>query len=616
MTPMEPLGSLQTGSAAAATKQVPVSVTLGADGIVLTVDNRQYTLTLPDRFHPRLLLQAQAFALPLAEDSKLTSLPDRVALALLGQTRLLPLPSALVEMSRQQGIAFEQLVNLASRPQGYPLPNATIKGGQISFDNGVSIHSAQAARQGDGHYQVAVVQQGRQLMLRLVQILDIVQVNAAPLLKAAPEPGIKTQTELAPQPPEAKIIITKPEAAGILNQLFKNLEQQPLPPQVKAAQQALQQQILQQPQQQEIQQSSQVSEGGKDQAALATAAKTQATNLRLDVPQGAPAAPDKAQTPVSGNQGSTLQAGEKLLQTAPEGTTLTSGKEPAEKSTGKGLTPDTPPPQAILSKVLSRTGALPLVQLARSTNENIASEVLRLLPELAPLPLSSLTQPQLLADTLKQGATVNLAQFAAPQLQGNNPLSILFQLLLGVKADTQKQPLSPTMKEYLGSLQQQTGLSQPLLALLERHKSLESLVQLGQSMAQYQQASLDNPATPVHWFFALPYQMGQRNEQMEGYFEREQEEEGGLGRGGWKLQLKFVLTQGPLLIKAQKTDTGLNLHFESSSESLLHRIENFLPPLATKLNELGMKPDKLTTKAAPIPATLLPGDHYLVHTRA
>ncbi|QSX36051.1 hypothetical protein [Shewanella sedimentimangrovi] len=616
MTPMEPLGSLQTGSAAVATKQVPVSVTLGADGIVLTVDNRQYTLTLPDRFHPRLLLQAQSFALPLAEDSKLTSLPDRLALALLGQTRLLPLPSALVEMSRQQGIAFEQLVNLASRPQGYPLPNATIKGGQISFENGVSIHSAQAARQGDGHYQVAVVQQGRQLMLRLVQILDIVQVGAAPLLKTAPEPGIKTQSGVAPQPPEAKIIITKPEAAGILNQLFKNLEQQPLPPQVKAAQQALQQQISQQPQQQEIQQSSQVSEGGKNQAALATAAKVQASNLRLDVPQGAPAATDKAQTPVSGNQGSTLQAGEKLLQTAPGDTAPTSGKEPAEKSTAKGLTPDTPPPQAILSKVLSRTGALPLVQLARSTNENIAGEVLRLLPELAPLPLSSLIQPQLLADTLKQGATVNLAQFAAPQLQGNNPLSILFQLLLGVKADTQKQPLSPTMKEYLGSLQQQTGLSQPLLALLERHKSLESLVQLGQSMAQYQQASLDNPATPVHWFFALPYQMGQRNEQMEGYFEREQEEEGGLGRGGWKLQLKFVLTQGPLLIKAQKSDTGLNLHFESSSESLLHRIENFLPPLATKLNELGLKPDKLTTKAAPIPATLLPGDHYLVHTRA
>ncbi|BFL84892.1 hypothetical protein LFREDSHE_33420 [Shewanella baltica] len=49
---------------------------------------------------------------------------------------------------------------------------------------------------------------------------------------------------------------------------------------------------------------------------------------------------------------------------------------------------------------------------------------------------------------------------------------------------------------------------------------------------------------------------------------------------------------------------------------LLNKVNNFLTPLSQKLSQLGFTPGELSTQIAQVPATLLPGDHFLVKTKA
>jgi len=118
------------------------------------------------------------------------------------------------------------------------------------------------------------------------------------------------------------------------------------------------------------------------------------------------------------------------------------------------------------------------------------------------------------------------------------------------------------------------------------------------------------------WFFALPYGINQRHEQLEGKFEREADSDEQQHHKGWNLQLKFNLAQGPLLISARFHQQVLDIQFKGDSQSLLRRVDNFLAPLGQKLSQLGFTPGELSTQLAPVPATLLPGDHFLVKTRA
>ena len=106
------------------------------------------------------------------------------------------------------------------------------------------------------------------------------------------------------------------------------------------------------------------------------------------------------------------------------------------------------------------------------------------------------------------------------------------------------------------------------------------------------------------------------NEQLEGKFEQEADPDDPEKKAGWRLQLKFNLAQGPLLIAAQQHNQQLDIQFKGNSQMLLNKVNNFLTPLSQKLSQLGFTPGELSTQIAQVPATLLPGDHFLVKTKA
>lgn len=282
-----------------------------------------------------------------------------------------------------------------------------------------------------------------------------------------------------------------------------------------------------------------------------------------------------------------------------------------------------PQPIEVLNKALSKAGAMPVKQQHNlQLPNNLASELLKHLPQMSPHPLSVLSDPKLLSNELYSLASLNLAQSNLPTSTVSSPLysggaiTTLFQLLLGVKAQSNSSGLSAKLQDHLAQLQQRTLAkltgNSGLLGALDKLGGADSMAQLANSIAMYQQASTDNQA--MTWYFALPYSINQRDEQFEGKFEQDNEQD--QEKGGWKLQLKFNLAQGSLLICAHKKADKLDIQFKGNSQSLLERVEKFNGALATKISQIGLTPGTFSSQLTHIPATLLPGDHYLVKTRA
>ncbi|GMA81385.1 hypothetical protein GCM10025855_09180 [Shewanella glacialipiscicola] len=73
---------------------------------------------------------------------------------------------------------------------------------------------------------------------------------------------------------------------------------------------------------------------------------------------------------------------------------------------------------------------------------------------------------------------------------------------------------------YLEQLQSKVGLSTKQLGQLGKAGGLESMAQFASNLHLYPQASTENTGNLV-WFFALPYSINQRHEQLEGKFEQE-----------------------------------------------------------------------------------------------
>jgi hypothetical protein len=187
-----------------------------------------------------------------------------------------------------------------------------------------------------------------------------------------------------------------------------------------------------------------------------------------------------------------------------------------------------------------------------------------------------------------------------------------------VKSKSTGAGVSEKLQAHFAQLQQRTlsklSANSGLLAALDKLGGADSMAQLASSIALYQQASTD-PNQPMTWYFALPYSINQRDEQFEGKFEQENDPDKDK-KAGWKLQLKFNLAQGSLLICAHKQAEVLDIQFKGNNQMLLAKVESFNQALSDKITQIGFTPGKLTTQLAQIPATLLPGDHYLVKTRA
>ncbi|MDT3274068.1 flagellar hook-length control protein FliK, partial [Shewanella sp. SP2S2-4] len=272
----------------------------------------------------------------------------------------------------------------------------------------------------------------------------------------------------------------------------------------------------------------------------------------------------------------------------------------------------------VLQKAFNKAGALP-VELSRSNNSsNLASELLKHLPHIGLPPLSQLNDLDELKANILGLASLNLA---APQsnqasmFMNASAITSLFQLLLGFKANNSSNSMSKKLADYLEQLQAKVGFSTKQLGQLSKAGGLDSMGQLASNLHLYQQASNESAGNLV-WFFALPYGINQRHEQLEGKFEQEADPDDPEKKAGWRLQLKFNLSQGPLLIAAQQHNQQLDIQFKGNSQMLLNKVNNFLTPLSQKLSQLGFTPGELSTQIAQVPATLLPGDHFLVKTKA
>jgi hypothetical protein len=270
-----------------------------------------------------------------------------------------------------------------------------------------------------------------------------------------------------------------------------------------------------------------------------------------------------------------------------------------------------------LASALARAGGLPKSSVKHcSPLTSLASSLFKLLPQLNPESMSSLSEPKRLQQALLSLMTLNIdptAWTAAPNSHINS-LSLLCQLMLGRAAV--KQSLSAELQNRLSLLQATIGLSPQLLSLLEATSTQTSIVSLLNNLSLYQQQSgLVDGVT--HWYFALPYSINHYQEQFEGHFE--QVEEQSKRSEKWKLRLKFNLSSGPLLITATAHATEapnhqlcLSVDFSSDSETLLSKVKLLSPSLSSKVEQLGISITNVNTHNQSVPATLLPGEHYLV----
>ncbi|MGI2105398.1 hypothetical protein ACRN9A_09540 [Shewanella frigidimarina] len=545
-------------------------------------------------------------------------------LILLAQAIQLALPQALEALAKQNGVSTQQLATLATRPQGYPLPTAVIDQGQLTFASGTSITLAPNSALSSGQYLAKVVLQNQQLQLALTPVIAELSVNLTKL--TAPQITEPLQT--------ANIIITKNEPGQILSQFLKKLESTPLPTNITAAKTDASRPNAAPTKTEGSQLNITPAKTEANQPNI-NPAKTDANQLNINTSSSylsLKTAQDSntvkttaalTQQPLSSQTNQQAQLSNTTEQSIlkANSTTVSANHEATNK-----LTSD-PAPIEVLNKALSKAGAMPIKQqLTQQVANNLASELFKHLPQISPHPLSALSDPALLSSELYSLAALNLANPQISHSSGSQPsalfsgsaITTLFQLLLGVKTKSTGAAISDKLQAHLAQLQQRTlsklSANSGLLAALDKLGGADSLAQLASSIALYQHASTD-PNQAMTWYFALPYSINQRDEQFEGKFEQENDQDKDK-KAGWKLQLKFNLAQGSLLICANKQGDVLDIQFKGNNQMLLTKVERFNQALSDKITQIGFTPGKLTTQLAPIPATLLPGDHYLVKTRA
>ncbi|WP_137221983.1 flagellar hook-length control protein FliK [Shewanella sp. MEBiC00475] len=525
---------------------------------------------------------------------------------LLAQPIQLALPPALEELAKQNGVSTQQLAALAARAQGYPLPTAVLAQGQLTFSSGTSIQLPSNISLNSGQYLAKVVVQNQQLQLSLTPVIAEVNVDLTKVVKM-PQAVQSYSAE--------SIVITKNEPAQILSQFLKKLEATSLPPTDNAAK-------VSDIQQKNVSTSTaSVVTSTQDSNATKVTSATINPSAKLGGLDSNPTVLNNASTKQTGQATPPSEAN--LSKT----TTTVSGLDNSATKDVLGKVNKDPAPIEVLNKALSKAGAMPIKQqLAQQTPHNLATELFKHLPQMSPHPLSALSDPALLSSELYSLAALNLAQtqlghstnLQPSALFSGSAITTLFQLLLGVKTKSTGSGISDKLQAHLAQLQQRTlsklSANSGLFAALDKLGGADSLAQLASSISLYQHASTD-PNQAMTWYFALPYSINQRDEQFEGKFEQEQDQDNNK-KTGWKLQLKFNLAQGSLLICAHKHAEVLDIQFKGNNQMLLSKVGRFNQALTDKITQIGFTPGKLTTQLAQIPATLLPGDHYLVKTRA
>ncbi|WP_039035661.1 hypothetical protein [Shewanella sp. ECSMB14102] len=575
---------------------LPVTVVDLGSELRLELQNIQYQLQFVE---PQASTQAKALIYqsnttlleltrPLGEISQ----GRPVQLLWLANEVQIKLPDALMQLAAKNGISQTALQQLAARPQGYPLPMLTVSQAEMRFANGTSIAFPAQLQLPTGEYVAKVISNSQGLQLELSPI------SARQEVKLSPAPALSTTTtDVA-----SERLITKPELAQTYARLIKLLEQQPKAqaPQINSEARA----------NIDSKADSITTPGSK--VSTPVLPLTQQTLDKIGLVESRTAV-------LSSTDKASLQALQQLARTTTAEKPTAATEKPTTRTTSDKVTPEVPktPELNFLQRAFNKAGAMPRAEaMALEVKYNLATEMLKQFPALSPVPLSELTEPSLLKAELLGLTGLQLTHQQAPSqtLTQAGAITTLFQLLLGIRAGNQNLSVPQRLKQYLEGLQSQSGLQNYQLASLEKHGTLDALQQMSQAVALYQQANTDNGGQC--WYFMLPYYLNQRNEQLEGKFEHQESDQDTNKDKAWQLQLKFNLGMGSLLIKAQVKDTKVDLQFVGSTQTLINRVSNFLQPLSQKLLQLGLTPNELNAHVAPVPASLLPGDHYLVQLKA
>ncbi|WP_144225137.1 hypothetical protein [Shewanella algae] len=591
-----PSGSSPTPQANASIPLLPVTTVDVGSELRLQLQNAQYQLQLANQESnaqaKALLHQANTTLLELTRPLPEIVQGKTAQLLLLAGEVQIKLPDALMQLAAKNGISQTALQQLAARPQGYPLPMLTVSQGEMRFATGTSIAFPPQLQLPAGEYVAKVVSNNQGLQLQLSPINARLEVKLTPVANL--QPAAPTQ--------ESEQLITKPEVAQTYARLIKLLEQQP---------QSQAQQTQSKGESAPLREtavglkaglSQTVASDSKLPASVLSQSTQTVDNAQLQQPKNAP-----------------LPGTEKFSNQALQQATQANADKPVGTSASNKVAGETAkaPELNFLQRAFNKAGAMPRAEaMTLEVKHNLAAELLKQLPALSPVPLSELTEPSQLRSELLglTGLQLTSQQTQSQPLTQASAITTLFQLLLGVRAGNQNLSVPQRLKQYLEGLQSRSGLQTHQLASLEKSGTLDALQQMSQAVALYQQANTDNSGQC--WYFMLPYYLNQRNEQLEGKFEHNNQDKDADKDKTWQLQLKFNLGMGSLLVKAQVKDSKVDLQFIGSTQALISRVSNFLPPLSQKLVQLGLTPNELNAHVAPVPATLLPGDHYLVQLKA
>jgi hypothetical protein len=592
-----PLLSLEQNSATQIPGVISQHVTEQGTVTQLNIQGHQYLLAAISRLTANQV-QNQTIQI-LADATTVKALLQgemKASMTLLGQTIQIALPSSLNTLANQNGVSNQQLSTLASRTQGYPLGLTQVEGGKLTFDNGTSIALEIKMALPKGIYHASIAQQQGQLILKLSQVQGQLAVSLVAKTPQAIDPSAT---------PQGQIVLTRDEPGQLLSLWVKKLEAIPFRDNIATVKNTSEVGINKSP--------SPLSTSSLTNTSTVNNAHSTSASDKISFQQQALSNQNQNLTgPVkNANVGLIIDKNISIL-----GVETVSNDQKTLHNTKKKIELA---PMDVLQKALSKAGAMPIVTTSLLTEKNnLASQLLKILPSLVSMPLTQYADPQQLQSQLASLTHLNLTQTqlqTAPKFTGE-AVTTLFQLLLGFKAQNNGKEVSSKLQLHLQQLSRnlQLKMGQQLLSALDKNASLESLSQLTNSLSLYQQASSDTSQNLV-WYFALPYGINQREEQLEGKFEREKNNDNDESNG-WRLQLKFNLTQGPLIINAHRQDSNLELKFSANNQALLDRVNHFQGPLTRQMAQVGFTLNSFSTQIAAIPPTLLPGDHYLVKTKA
>ncbi|MCG9697124.1 hypothetical protein [Shewanella sp. Isolate11] len=633
-------------------KLIPVNIQFSTHKDTITVNNETLVinhLNNADRQNLKLAVEQSSHNLliinKIAQD-RLTG-----CVKVFGQNQTLPFPPSLLAYIKGNDISLAQLSQLAMRPQGYPIGEVTINDDLVTVSSSATFklqsHYLPNAKQGTFFARFVMAEAKLQLQItpKLAE-LNICLIN---------KPGemhkvLTNNNNLAAQSPvsdnQSSPVIKQPTQLAShyakLNQQFASQSLSPKQLDALTIRSEASPRAIQQANHSTAQLTSSLSNQLLFQKIQSISTQLTLTNKPLLVMPAAQTNVPMTGTPKTGALNSTV------LSAAVLTSQVTSANQSDQLMTSMSKpspSPETPNPiaqQKSQSQATQQHRGLGLAMqrmAIKPTNndstskQSLLSLIQRLQPLVFPRQLTELADPKALIHELRDSLTaLNLTRGLSPftPMDGNSSgsttanssamshsalthsgtIGILFQLLLGRQQQTQHSSL---LNQHLLQLQQKLAFSDPMLALLDKVGTSETLAKLFSGFTLYQQASSET-AQANNWYFTLPYMLDNRHEQFEGHFEQPKQDE--QKTQIWRLQLKFNLSQGAVLVNAEVNTNRLKLKFSSDNEILLNKIASKSKGLSKKIAAVGLVTEELTTHKANVPASLLPGEHYLVKATA